>query len=242
MTGRAVLAATLLGLAVLLLAWPRTSGGLRLGRLQPARAPVEARWRRPARRLTAALGRGAARDRERARAVETCAALGGELRAGRPPAAALAAAAPLAVGPTADVLAAAASAAALGGDVAGVLARGAPLTSSPALLRGLGACWALCSGTGSGLAAAVERLERAERDAQDRRRAVQAELSGPRATARMLAGLPVLGVLLAAGLGARPVQLLLTTALGLTCLVAGVALDVAGVLWTRRLVTRAAAT
>ena len=181
------------------------------------------------------------RDHERARAVEAVGALAAELDAGRPTGAALASAARVAVGPAGQVLRAAGSAAGAGGDVVGVLADGAGSTAAPELLRGLAACWALCAQTGSGLAVAVERLERAERDAHDRRRAVDAELAGPRTTARMLAVLPLVGLALAAALGAEPLRLLLGTPLGLVCLAAGALLDVVGLLWTRRLVARAVA-
>jgi tight adherence protein B len=234
-------AAALACAAVLVLVGPRAPGLRRLAVPDPARGssgalPVG----RLHERVRAAVRRRTEADRERARAVEACAALAAELRAGRPPDAALGAVRSLAVGPTADVLAAAAAAASLGGDVPEVLARGAPSTASPALLRGLAACWSLCASTGAGLAAAVERLEAAERDALDRRREVRTELAGPRATARMLAALPVLGLLLAGGLGASPAWLV-SSPLGLACLVLGAGLDALGLLWTRRLVTRAEA-
>ncbi len=51
--------------------------------------------------------------------------------------------------------------------------------------------------------------------------------------------LPVVGLLLAAALGADPLSVLLHTSLGLVCLVTGVGLDALGVLWTSRLVRRA---
>jgi tight adherence protein B len=185
------------------------------------------------------LRRAAEREREHARAVEACGVLAVELRAGRPPAEALAAAAGAAVGDAAQVLSAAAVAAGRGGDVAGVLAGGAAGTAAPALLRGLAACWSLCASTGGGLAVAAERLQEAERDAADRRRAVDAELAGPRATAGLLAGLPLLGVLLGTALGADPLRLLLTTPLGLACLALGLGLDGLGLWWSRRLASRA---
>ena len=74
---------------------------------------------------------------------------------------------------------------------------------------------------------------------QAQRRAVQAELAGPRATAGMLAILPLAGLVLAAGLGADPLHVLLETPVGWVCLVAGLGLDGLGLLWTGRLVTRA---
>jgi tight adherence protein B len=191
-------------------------------------------------RISARAGRGRAQEQERGRAVEACAALAGELRAGRPPQVALSVAAGVATGGTAEGLRGASSGLEVGSDAVGLLERGANGTACPALLRGLAACWALCSSTGSGLASAVERLELAERDAQARRRAVAAELAGPRATAGLLAVLPVLGLALGSALGAAPLRWLLTTPAGLGCLAAGVALDVAGLLWTRRMVARAA--
>ena len=224
----AVLAATAVAV---LLAGP-SPARVRLRRLSPRRrrwVPALPRWGVPSARRS--------RD-ERARAVEASAVLAGELRAGRAPHVALLAAAEVAAGPTADVLAAGAATAAVGGDVAQVLLR-AEASASPELLRGLAACWSVCAGTGSGLAAAVDRLEEAQRDAQARRRAVRAELAGPRATARLLAGLPLLGIALAAALGASPLHVLLGTGVGRVCLVVGTALDVAGVLWTRRLARRA---
>lgn len=186
----------------------------------------------------------AARRAERRRAVEACGALAGELRAGRSPAAALAVAADLAGGPSREVLLGAASAARTGGDVAvALLPAGAPAsgpgTAVPEVLRALAACWTVCAVSGSGLATAVDRLEEGLRADQDRRRAVEAELAGPRATAGLLAVLPIAGLLLATGLGANPAQVLLDTPLGLACLAGGLTLDALGLLWTGRLVARA---
>jgi tight adherence protein B len=180
----------------------------------------------------------AAREVERSRAVEACGTLAAELRAGRTPAEALDAAAELAAGPFARSLAAGASAVRLGGDVASAL-RPSPDTSVPGLLRALAACWTVCAGSGGGLAAAVERLEQGCRAEQAQRRSVQAELAGPRATAGLLAVLPAGGLLLAAGLGADPLSVLLSTPLGLACLAVGLALDATGVWWTGRLVASA---
>jgi tight adherence protein B len=183
----------------------------------------------------------AGRAQERVRAVEACATLAAELRAGRAAAEALAAAADVASGGTREALAAAAAAARAGADVPAALApAGQPPSAVPELLRGLAACWAVCAAAGSGLAGAVDRLEEGLRAAQAQRRAVEAELAGPKATAALLAGLPLAGIALAAGLGADPLRVLLHTPAGLFCLVAGVALDLVGLRWTARMVARAA--
>lgn len=194
-----------------------------------------------ARRVRRSRARQAARRQERARAVEAYGALAAELRAGRSPADALAAAAAVAAGPCRVALAGAAGTARLGGDVVAAL-RPPPDTAVGPALEALAACWAVCSGSGGGLAAAVERLEEGLRAAQAQRRAVDAELAGPRATAALLAVLPAFGLLLAGGLGADPLHVLLRTPVGLACLALGLGLDGLGLWWTARLVTRAGGT
>ncbi|MDT7538321.1 MAG: tight adherence protein [Actinomycetota bacterium] len=184
------------------------------------------------RRRTAADAR-----REQARALDALSMLGAELRAGRTPSDAFDAAAGIAFGPSSGAFRAAAAAARLGGDV------GAVLTAVPSAVRSmlvaLAACWQVCSDAGSGFAAAVEQLEEGLRAAEAQRRAVAAELAGARATAQLLAVLPVVGVALAAGLGADPLRVLLWTPFGVGCLVVGLTLDGLGLLWTRRLTERA---
>ncbi|MDT7572105.1 MAG: tight adherence protein [Actinomycetota bacterium] len=179
----------------------------------------------------------AAADRERSQALDALSMLGAELRAGRTPAEAFAVAAGMASGGSAAALTAAAAAARLGGDVASALTASESAVAST--LAALAACWEVCSDAGNGLAAAVERLEAGMRAAEAQRRSVAAELAGPRATAQLLAVLPLVGVGLAAGLGAHPVAMLLGTPLGWGCLTAGLALDGLGVVWTRRLTGRA---
>lgn len=192
-----------------------------------------------AQRAAADRRRSAASSRERATALDALSLLGAELRSGRSPAQALAGATSVAAGPTGGALRAAAASARLGGDVAAALSVECANSAVPEVLRGLAACWEVCSATGSGLATGVERLEEGLRAAEAQRRAVAAELAGPRATASLLAVLPVAGVGLAAALGADPLHVLLHTAVGEGCLLGGLLLDAAGLLWTRRLVAGA---
>ncbi|MDX6266629.1 MAG: tight adherence protein [Frankiales bacterium] len=180
-----------------------------------------------------------AADAERAGAVEAVAVLASELRAGRGPADALSVAASVAEGPFSAAVAAASRALQLGADPAQVLRSRADGSAAAAALRGLAACLQVCAGSGGSLARATETVAGALRAEQEQRLAVETELAGPRATALMLAGLPVAGTLLAAGLGARPLHVLLHTVAGGVCLVLGVLLDLVGLWWTERLVTRA---
>jgi tight adherence protein B len=189
------------------------------------------------RRSAVARAAAADRRRERARALDALSLLGAELRSGRPPFEALAAAADLATGPSRGALLAAAASARLGGDVAGAL--DAPGSAVPEVLRGLAACWQVCSAVGGGLAASVERLEDGLRAAEEQRRTVEAELAGPTATAGLLAVLPLAGIGLAAALGAHPLRVLLHTPAGGVCVFGGLVLDGLGLLWARRLVAAA---
>ena len=66
-----------------------------------------------------------------------------------------------------------------------------------------------------------------------------AQLAGPRATAVLLALLPVFGLAMGNALGADPLAVLVGTPVGRGCLVLGLLLEVAGLLWTARITRRA---
>ena len=104
-------------------------------------------------------------------------------------------------------------------------------------LRQLAACWQVGVMRGSGLALSVERLALSLRSQQELHATLRNELSAPRATSRMLALLPAIGVLMAYLLGADPIRWFLGTTAGLMVLAAAVVLTVIGTLWTRRIVS-----
>lgn len=181
--------------------------------------------------LLAHLGFGPASRRaitaHRAKAVEALSALAAELRGGQPLGVALANAAG-----SPPVWPATLAALRLDGDVTAALrldARARPV------LAALAACWQVSSASGSGLSAAVDRLANSARVAEDVRVQLEAQLAGPRATARMLATLPLIGLAMGMLMGADPLQWLLGTAPGLLCLLGGVLLTVAGMAWTARI-------
>ena len=66
-------------------------------------------------------------------------------------------------------------------------------------------------------------------------RLLASQLSGPRATAGLLAVLPVLGLGMGAAMGARPWHVLTATGPGRLALLLGVGFDLLGVMWTERL-------
>jgi tight adherence protein B len=176
--------------------------------------------RRTTTRLTAANA---------ARMAEVCDLLAAELSAGRPPETALREAA--AVWPA---LAAVAEVARLGGDVSGAL-REVAQTPGASGLRLLAAAWSVSRRTGGGLGVATRRVAEAVRREQATRSVVAGELASARATARMMAALPIVALLMGSGAGADPWSFLLRTPAGLACLAAGLASGLAGVWWIEQI-------
>ncbi|KOX13172.1 type II secretion system F family protein [Nocardiopsis sp. NRRL B-16309] len=109
-------------------------------------------------------------------------------------------------------------------------------------LRGLGylaVCWEVAADTGARLADVVDTLAEGLTEQEEQRAEAAARTAGPRTTAMVLSGLPLVGLLMASGLGGSPLAFLFTTPLGLACLVLGVALDLLGAWWTLRMVRSA---
>ena len=203
-------------LAVVALLLPRV-GGLVLVLAAAALGGV-ALWRRRRRRREA--------SRVAEQVLETCDLLAGELAAGRPPGAALDRAAT--VWPP---LAPVAEAFRVGADVPASLRSLAGSLDGARDLRVVAAAWQVAHRTGQGLAATVDRVADSLRAGAATRRLVEGELASARATARLVAGLPVLALLMGSGAGGDPWGFLLRTPAGLACLAGGLAFGLAGLWW-----------
>ncbi|HEU5156002.1 MAG TPA: type II secretion system F family protein [Streptosporangiaceae bacterium] len=225
------LAAALAGLTVWIAAAP-TRAAFRLRELLGAPAPS---LPASAVRSVSTTLRELRRSRHRARArriavIELCDGLAAELVAGRPPATALANAAGVVEAELRDALAAVGRA----GDVAAELDRLAKLPGAEGL-RLLAGCWRIGAERGGMFGSVVADLASALRDEEAHRAEVAAQLAGPRATAKLLAVLPLLGLAMGMALGARPLAFLFGSLPGLACLLVGAGLDALGLWWTRRL-------
>jgi tight adherence protein B len=89
--------------------------------------------------------------------------------------------------------------------------------------------------------AIVALVRAAQRDIVERERfasTVAAGMAGARATAAILAGLPVLGVALGQLIGAEPVRFLLSDGAGGWLLMIGVTLACAGLWWSDRITSQ----
>lgn len=117
---------------------------------------------------------------------------------------------------------------------AAAMLRSAPSGTAPPGLVALAAALSVSAATGAPLADLLARLAAAATREADDRREVQSVLAGPRTTARLLAGLPVLGLLLAASAGGHPLGFLLGRPAGRVCLLVGVGLDAVGLRWIER--------
>jgi tight adherence protein B len=161
--------------------------------------------------------------------------LAGELRAGAQPVRALNAAAGETAGTVADSCRAVAARARLGADVADGLRGVADTSALPGQWEHLSVCWQLACEHGLAMSTLMRA---AQRDIVERQRfsaRVTSAMAGARATATILASLPVVLVLLGQLSGARPVAFLLGGHAGGWLLVGGLTLACGGLLWCDRI-------
>lgn len=100
--------------------------------------------------------------------------------------------------------------------------------------------WRLCLRTGAPLAPTLEQIAEALEAEEALGLTIAAELSAPRATGRIMAVLPLVGIGLGFAMGGDPVHFLLDSTPGRLCLVAGAGLAAAGIWWIERIAGRVA--
>jgi tight adherence protein B len=180
------------------------------------------------------LGRRREYAATQAAVLEVCDLLATELAAGRPPGAALASA-----GETWPPLAPVVEASRLGADVPDAMRRLADERPGAADLRWVAGAWQVAQDSGHGLASALDRTASGLRARRRTRRLVDSELASARATARLVACLPLAVLLMGSGAGSDPWAFLLATPVGWLCLTLGVGLVLLGLWWIERLAHRA---
>lgn len=213
------------GGAVLLL-W--VAGGTAVAIAVPAAAAVAV-----ARKVTSMWRLRRARQRRQRSAISVCDGLAAELRAGLPAVSAIV----RTCEGVAD-LGPVTAAARIGGDVPAAL-RSCAAAPGALGLRAVAAGWEVAATSGAALAAVLESTAASLRSEEDARAEVTAALGPPRATAKMLAGLPLAGIAMGESMGAHPVAFLLGTSWGLACLAFGIVLALTGVWWVEALATAA---
>ena len=105
-------------------------------------------------------------------------------------------------------------------------------------LRQLAACWRVSLSQGAGLASSIDRLAQGVQAQIELQATLDSELAAPRATGRLLALLPIVGVGMAYLLGADPLAWFVGTVAGGLTFGLALVLTVLGALWSRRIVRR----
>lgn len=164
--------------------------------------------------------------------LDLCESMIGDLRVGHPPGLALTRAA--AQWPVVESVAVA--------DRVGASVPGAfrVLSAAPGAgdLRLVGAAWEVSHRTGHGLASALTQVRESLREDRATARVVGAELASARATARLVACLPVAALLMGSGAGGDPLGFLFGTVVGWGCLAGGLALGLLGLAWIEAIARR----
>lgn len=219
-----------MGLSATALVWAASGTGATLVAVTASAAAVL---------VVRARRRQAAADLRGREVVRLCAALSAELAAGVAPVDALRRVVRVdrRLGPlVAPVL----RADDLGGDVADAWRRQASRVRGAERLADIGTCWAVSERTGSSLGSSVGALGESLGRRARHRAEVDSRLAGARSTARLLAALPLAGILLGSSMGANPAESLIGTGWGRACLAAGIVLDVIGLRWSAAVRRRAA--
>jgi len=165
--------------------------------------------------------------------VEAAEVLAANLRVGMVPTVALRAAAA-----SCPVLVAAEAASSMGAAVPEVLRRQAEQDGQLGL-RDLARAWEVASVSGASLTGTLEQVAAGLTADQSLQAVVGGELAAPRATGKLMAALPALGIAMGYLIGGDPLRWLTAGPTGWACLLAGVTLACAGVLWIEALARRA---
>lgn len=178
-----------------------------------------------------------ARDSLRAQVevAHACQVLASHLRVGQVPTEALATAAA-----DCPVLTEAHQVHEVGGDVTAVWQSQGRRPGHGGLLE-LTRAWRVSARTGAPLSTTLDQVARSLSAEESLRAVVAGELASPRATSKVMAALPVCGIGLGYLLGGDPIQWLLAGPAGWACLLGGVLLAGAGVIWIELLARQSSA-
>lgn len=167
--------------------------------------------------------------------AQACSILAAQVRIGQVPSEALASAAA-----DCSVLVPARETVAIGGDPVDCW-RAQARTPGLAGLSDLARAWRLSITTGAELAAALEEVAEALAADQALSLVISSEAAAPRATGKIMAVLPIVGIGLGYMMGGDPVAFLIGTPIGWTCVFLGSFSACAGVVWMEKIADRATA-
>jgi tight adherence protein B len=102
------------------------------------------------------------------------------------------------------------------------------------------ALWSTALASGGSIAGATQALGESFHANARHRREIEVAFAGPKATARLVAVLPLAGLLLAQLFGLNPLKAIFTNGLAMVALIFGLILLIAGRVWTRSILDKAA--
>jgi tight adherence protein B len=203
----------------------------------PATSPAPIRERAPRQRWLDALDRmpGVRRHRRDRQLPDALDRLGSSLRAGEAVGAALVALAGEVAEPLGVELRALARSIEHGAPVADALAAWAASDHASRDVRLVAAALTIGAGSGGEVARAVDGVAATLRERHEVLAEARALATQARASAAVLAAAPVAFAVLVATVEPGAIAFLLTTPVGVGCLIAGIGLDLIGVLWMARI-------
>lgn len=137
------------------------------------------------------------------------------------------------------VLSEASATLAIGGDVPAVLRRQAA-TAGQGGLRDVARAWEVTDRSGASLTGTLEQVAAGLTADEALQAVVGSELAAPRATGKLMAALPGLGIAMGYLIGGDPLRWLTAGPAGWVCLLLGVTLACCGVIWIESLARRVA--
>jgi hypothetical protein len=104
--------------------------------------------------------------------------------------------------------------------------------------KGFASLWQVCENNGAALSPALNQFAQQIRVEKELRQELSSSMSGAKLSAWVLAGLPLIGIVLAAFLGVNSLEWLANSKIGNFNIVAALILEVIGIIWVKKITSR----
>jgi hypothetical protein len=106
------------------------------------------------------------------------------------------------------------------------------------LAKSFGSLWQVCENNGAALSPALNQFAQQIRTEKELRQELSSSMSGAKLSAWVLAGLPLVGIVLAGFLGVNSLNWLSTSNIGNYNIVAALVLEITGIIWVTKITSR----
>ena len=104
--------------------------------------------------------------------------------------------------------------------------------------KGFGSLWQVCENNGAALSPALNQFAQQLRTEKELRQELSSSMSGAKLSAWVLAGLPLLGIVLAGFLGVNSLKWLSNSSIGNFNIIAAIVLETTGIIWVTKITSR----